>query len=85
MRPGTLIPPVTASGGVGLLDFDHDGWLDVYLVQGGPFPPDAKSLLVRTWRSPVPQPCATARFEDVTDALRHRLDRTWIRARGRRG
>ena len=34
-----LIPPITASGGVGLLDFDNDGWLDVYVVQGGPFPP----------------------------------------------
>ena len=34
-----LIPPVTGSGGVGLIDFDGDGWLDVYLVQGGPFPP----------------------------------------------
>ena len=40
-RSGRLIPPVTASGGVGLIDFDNDGWLDVYLVQGGPFPPDA--------------------------------------------
>ena len=32
--------PETLSGGVGLIDYDGDGWLDVYLVQGGPFPPD---------------------------------------------
>ena len=36
---GRLIPPVSASGGVGLIDIDNDGWLDVYAVQGGPFPP----------------------------------------------
>src|SRR5207248_2279932 len=31
--------PETLGGGVGLLDYDGDGWLDVYLVQGGSFPP----------------------------------------------
>jgi enediyne biosynthesis protein E4 len=31
--------PETMCGGVGLLDYDGDGWLDVYAVQGGPYPP----------------------------------------------
>jgi thioredoxin-like negative regulator of GroEL len=31
--------PEVSSGGIGLLDFDADGCIDVYAVQGGPFPP----------------------------------------------
>jgi enediyne biosynthesis protein E4 len=31
--------PETMSGGVGLIDFDGDGWLDIYAIQGGKFPP----------------------------------------------
>jgi hypothetical protein len=36
--------PETMSGGVALLDYDVDGWLDVYCVQGGAFPPDPQAL-----------------------------------------
>jgi len=55
--------PESGSGGVGLLDYDGDGWLDVYCVQGGRFPP-----------APGPAPNADrlfrnrgdGSFEDVT-------------------
>ncbi|QEH38840.1 FG-GAP repeat protein [Aquisphaera giovannonii] len=33
--------PETLSGGVGLVDYDGDGWLDVYCVQGGEVVPGA--------------------------------------------
>ncbi len=59
--------PEMASGGIGLLDFDRDGWLDVYAVQGGTFPPRAGRA------SSAPGDClfrnrGDGTFEDVTES-----------------
>ncbi len=39
--------PEVSCGGVGLIDYDSDGWLDVYALQGGPFPPSVRAPQVR--------------------------------------
>ena len=61
--------PETMSGGVGLIDFDGDGWYDVYCVQGGSLtasacgpadlPPRAGDRLFRNRQNGT--------FEDVTE------------------
>ncbi len=35
--------PEVMGGGVAWLDYDQDGYIDLFLVQGGPFPPDPQS------------------------------------------
>ncbi|MGO9469033.1 MAG: FG-GAP-like repeat-containing protein [Isosphaeraceae bacterium] len=57
-------PPELMCGGVALFDYDRDGWLDVYVVQAGGFPP-AKSAAYegdRLFRNK-----GDGTFEDVTD------------------
>ena len=53
----------TMGGGVGLIDFDADGWLDIYLVNGCALPfdtlsPPAPNLMYRNQRDGT--------FRDVT-------------------
>jgi tetratricopeptide (TPR) repeat protein len=57
-------PPEAMCGGAGLLDYDGDGWLDLYVVQGGPFPPthSTKNEGDRLFRNR-----GNGTFEDVTD------------------
>jgi tetratricopeptide (TPR) repeat protein len=60
---GRRIPRVTSSGGVGLIDIDNHGWLDVYVVQGGRFPPEGGTTWAgdRRFRNR-----GDGTFEDVT-------------------
>jgi tetratricopeptide (TPR) repeat protein len=70
--------PEPIGGGVALLDYDGDGWLDVYLVQGGPLrvsgdaAPEPAGDHRRDARSPSGDRLFHNRrdgtFEDVTDA-----------------
>ena len=74
--------PEPFGGGLALLDYDGDGWLDVYCVQGGPFAgilPDPGDRLFHNR--------GDGTFEDVTDrsGIGRFPARTWPRRdRGRR-
>jgi len=56
--------PETMGSGVAWIDYDGDGWLDLYFVQSGPFPPDGSAASAnRLLRNR-----GDGRFEDVTAA-----------------
>jgi hypothetical protein len=58
--------PETMSGGVALLDFDRDGLLDVYCVQGGPLVPGS-SRAARPTGDRLFRNRGDGTFEDVTE------------------
>lgn len=65
---GRCYYPEFAGGGGALFDYDNDGWLDIYLVQGAPLPGyrgngDFRNRLYRNRGGNA----ALAGFEDVTD------------------
>ena len=55
--------------GLAWLDYDGDGWWDLYAVQSGPFPPDGSvASRDRLFRNLGTGPDGLPRFEDVSDA-----------------
>ncbi len=58
--------PGTMGSGLAWLDFDQDGWWDLYVVQSGPFPPDGSEASAnRLYRN-----LDGERFVDVTEISR---------------
>ena len=61
---GGLHLPETMGAGVAWIDFDGDGWLDLYLVQSGPFPPQGgEASADRLFRNLGPDAAGKIRFE----------------------
>ena len=65
-----LLPEILGSGGL-FFDFDDDGWLDVFLVDGGSV---AEAAVARRARHRLYRNRRNGSFEDVTNAsgIRHR-------------
>ncbi len=61
---GGLHLPETMGAGVAWIDYDGDGWLDLYLVQSGAFPPQGGETSVdRLFRNLGPDAGGKIRFE----------------------
>ncbi len=64
------LPEIMGAGGAAL-DYDGDGWIDLYLVQSGPLPgedagPQDTRAVNRLFRNLGPRPDGEISFEDVT-------------------
>ncbi len=69
---GGLHLPETMGAGVAWLDFDGDGWLDLYFVQSGPFPPPTGDRVLdaaadRLFRNLGPDASGRFRFAPTTN------------------